>query len=156
MIAVAFDLGTAMGWAVYTRDKRIRSGVEGLAPFSAQSRHHRFVNERHLLSILSADFGPFDVVFFEDVNFPHKSHAAAYLYANYKGTLLTWCCEQTPNPIIHGLRPYQIKQVATGRGNASKDEMKDAGRAKGWRFRDDNECDALWTLYAGMAGKGKL
>ena len=154
MTAAAFDLGTAMGWAVFGRDRRIKSGVQGLAPFSAQSYHERFVNERHLLSILAHDYGPFDAVFWEDVNFPQKSHAARYLYANYKGTLMTWCCEQTPNPRVKGLKPYEIKQVATGRGNASKGEMMQAGRAKGWQFRDHNECDALWTLSAGMAGKG--
>ena len=48
--------------------------------------------------------------------------------------------------------PYQgvpvgtVKRHATGRGNASKEEMIVAAHARGFRPSDDNEADALAIL----------
>ncbi|MFP5382262.1 MAG: hypothetical protein ACLGG4_08355, partial [Gammaproteobacteria bacterium] len=52
----------------------------------------------------------------------------------------------------HGV-PYQgvpvgtIKKHVTGKGNASKDEMMAAMRARGYLPTDDNEADALALLH---------
>ncbi len=38
----------------------------------------------------------------------------------------------------------KIKAHATGNRFASKDDMTDAAEARGWKFEDHNEADALW------------
>jgi hypothetical protein len=51
--------------------------------------------------------------------------------------------------------PSALKRYATGRGNASKDEMKAAARARlGFVGEDDNEADALWLRAMGCDGLG--
>ena len=39
-----------------------------------------------------------------------------------------------------------LKKFATGRGNASKNDMIAAAKARGWEPQDDNEADALFLL----------
>jgi Holliday junction resolvasome RuvABC endonuclease subunit len=43
-----------------------------------------------------------------------------------------------------------VKKTATGRGNASKEDMMAAARARwpGWEPVDDNEADARWVVVA--------
>ena len=47
-----------------------------------------------------------------------------------------------------------IKKHATGRGNARKDAMLAAARARGHSPADDNEADALALLYWAIARHG--
>lgn len=47
---------------------------------------------------------------------------------------------------VHNAR---LKKFATGKGNAKKPMMMQAGRERGWLFTDDNECDALWLAEYG-------
>lgn len=48
--------------------------------------------------------------------------------------------------------PSTLKLYATGRGNASKDDMAEAAarRAGGIKFRTSDECDAWWLRAAGL------
>ncbi|MBN4688608.1 hypothetical protein, partial [Escherichia coli] len=75
----------------------------------------------------------------------HVSTDAAHAYGGFLATLTAWCEH-------HGV-PYQgvpvgtIKKHVTGKGNASKDEMMVAMRARGYQPADDNEADALALLH---------
>jgi Holliday junction resolvasome RuvABC endonuclease subunit len=58
--------------------------------------------------------------------------------------------------------PYQgvpvgtIKRHATGRGNADKEAMIAAARARGFSPADDNEADAIAILHWAMETNGGL
>ena len=58
--------------------------------------------------------------------------------------------------------PYQgvpvgtVKRHATGKGNAAKEEMIAAARARGFRPSDDNEADALAILHWAIDTRGGL
>ena len=70
---------------------------------------------------------------------------AAHAYGGFLATLTAWC--------EHHQIPYQgvpvgtIKKHATGKGNASKDEMVASIRSRGHQPADDNEADALALLH---------
>ena len=70
---------------------------------------------------------------------------AAHAFGGFLATLTAWC--------EHHQIPYQgvpvgtIKKHATGKGNASKDEVVAAVRARGHQPADDNEADALALLH---------
>lgn len=75
-----------------------------------------------------------------------KGAGALVVQSELQGVIKLWC-EEEGIPYC-GYSPTSIKKHATGRGNASKDEMLAAAREK-WpdkRIADDNEADALWLL----------
>lgn len=152
--ALGLDLGNQMGWAVLTANKTMRSGTVDLIPFRSKPHYHRFVNLRIILTSLGDRFGPFAAVYYENITWRHKSNDASYLYHGYKAILMEWCGSQPVEPRVKGIIPQHIKIVATGKGNASKKEMELTARLRGWKFQDDNECDALWTLWAGVTRRG--
>jgi Holliday junction resolvasome RuvABC endonuclease subunit len=84
-----------------------------------------------------------DSVYFEEVR-RHVGVDAAHAYGGFLATLTAWC--------EHHQIPYQgvpvgtIKKHATGKGNASKDDMIAAIRLRGFQPTDDNEADALALL----------
>jgi Holliday junction resolvasome RuvABC endonuclease subunit len=92
-------------------------------------------------------------VVFEEVR-RHVGVDAAHAYGGFMGQLMAWC--------EHHQIPYQgvpvgtIKKHATGKGNASKDEMVASVRARGHNPADDNEADAIALLYLtrDMAAEG--
>jgi Holliday junction resolvasome RuvABC endonuclease subunit len=49
-----------------------------------------------------------------------------------------------------------IKKHATGKGNAPKQAMIDAGRARGFDPADDNEADAIALLMWAIETKGGI
>lgn len=66
--------------------------------------------------------------------------------AEFRGVLLCVCDElDLPEPEF--VNPKVLKKYATGNGNASKDDMKQAYTARFNRFPlDDNEADAFWLF----------
>ena len=121
---LALDLGTQTGWALIDRDGTTNSGSQSFKP-------QRF------------EGGGIDQVVFEEVR-RHAGVDAAHAYGGFLGQLSAWC--------EHHQIPYQgvpvgtIKKHATGKGNASKEEMILAVRANGHQPADDNEADALALL----------
>ncbi len=79
----------------------------------------------------------------------HVSTDAAHAYGGFLATLTAWC--------EHHQIPYQgvpvgtIKKHATGKGNASKEEMVASARVRGHTPVDDNEADALALLHWAIA-----
>jgi Holliday junction resolvasome RuvABC endonuclease subunit len=86
---------------------------------------------------------------FEEVR-AHRGTAAAHTYGAFLGQLTAWCeLHQVP---YQGVPVGTIKKHATGRGNAGKDEVIAAMRAKGFYPADDNEADALALLQWALKG----
>jgi Holliday junction resolvasome RuvABC endonuclease subunit len=141
---LALDLGTTTGWALQCRDGRIISGSESFKPQRFEGGGMRFLRFRRWLTEIKQSSDWLDAVFFEEVR-RHAGVDAAHAYGGFLATLTAWCEH-------HGI-PYQgvpvgtIKKHATGKGNASKEEMIEAIRALGYDPEDDNEADALALLH---------
>lgn len=142
---LALDLGTRTGWALRD-DTGIISGVWDLAP-SRLRRYEgggmRYVRLRQMLNSIGFSVRYIDRVVFEEV----RRHAGVDASHVYGGCLavLTSLCEETGIPYT-AIPVGTIKKHATGKGNANKDAMIEAAKARGWNPTDDNEADALWLL----------
>ncbi|MEY3665612.1 MAG: hypothetical protein RLZZ153_1794 [Pseudomonadota bacterium] len=141
---LALDLGTTTGWALCSPDGAITSGTQSFRPQRFEGGGMRFLRFKRWLTELNAHAGGIDSLHFEEVR-RHVSTDAAHAYGGFLATLTSWC--------EHHQIPYQgvpvgtIKKYATGKGNASKDEMITAMRRLGHVPTDDNEADALAILH---------
>ena len=141
---LALDLGTTTGWALRTRDGAVTSGTQSFRPQRFEGGGMRFLRFKRWLTELKAHADGIDSLHFEEVR-RHVSTDAAHAYGGFLATLTSWC--------EHHQIPYQgvpvgtIKKHATGKGNASKDEMITAMRRLGHVPTDDNEADALALLH---------
>lgn len=141
---LALDLGTTTGWALRTPDGAITSGIQSFRPQRFEGGGMRFLRFKRWLTELKAHADGIDSLHFEEVR-RHVSTDAAHAYGGFLATLTSWC--------EHHQIPYQgvpvgtIKKHATGKGNASKDEMITAMRRLGHVPTDDNEADALAILH---------
>ena len=141
---LALDLGTQTGWALLDRDGDISSGTEGFKPQRFEGGGMRYLRFKRWLTELKQAVDGLDAVYFEEVR-RHAGIDAAHAYGGFMAHLTAWC--------EHHQIPYQgvpvgtIKKHATGKGNASKDEMVAAARLRGHMPADDNEADALAILH---------
>ncbi|WP_039761188.1 crossover junction endodeoxyribonuclease RuvC [Bartonella queenslandensis] len=141
---LCFDLGTKTGWAICGADGHIISGTMNFQPRRFEGGGMRFLRFKQWLSEIKATAGGIDEVYFEEVR-RHVGTDAAHIYGGLLATLTAWCeHEQIP---YEGIPVGTIKKATTGKGNASKEEMMSAMRAKGHAPKDDNEADALSILY---------
>ena len=141
---LALDLGTTTGWALRGSDGHIISGSASFRPQRFEGGGMRFLRFRRWISEIQQSVSDIQFLYFEEVR-RHAGVDAAHAYGGFLATLTAWCEH-------HGI-PYQgvpvgtIKKHATGRGNARKDEMLAAARARGHTPADDNEADALALLH---------
>ena len=144
MTILALDLGIQTGWALTSRDGSITSGSQSFKPQRFEGGGMRFLRFKRWLTDIKQCNDGIDRVVFEEVR-RHVGVDAAHAYGGFMGQLTAWC--------EHHQIPYQgipvgtIKKHATGKGNASKDEMVAAARARGHAPTDDNEADAIALLY---------
>ena len=140
---LALDLGTTTGWALHASDGSITSGSASFKPQRFEGGGMRFLRFKRWLTEIKQSADGIDAVYFEEVR-RHLGVDAAHAYGGFMAHLTAWC--------EHHQIPYQgipvgtIKKHATGRGNASKDEMLTAARQLGHSPADDNEADALALL----------
>lgn len=149
---MTLDLGTQTGWALLSRDGSVASGSESFKPGRFEGGGMRYLRFKRLLTELKNCTDGIDAVFMEEVR-RHAGVDAAHAYGGFLATLTAWC--------EHHQIPYQgvpvgtIKKHATGKGNASKEQMIAAVQAHGYTPADDNEADALallhWALEHGGA-----
>lgn len=145
---LALDLGTQTGWALLTVDQTITSGSETFKPGRFEGGGMRFLRFKRWLTEIKQTTDGLDAVYFEEVR-RHAGVDAAHAYGGFLAHLTAWC--------EHHEIPYQgvpvgtIKKHATGKGNAGKDDMVAAMRARGFQPVDDNEADALALLMWAMA-----
>ena len=141
---LALDLGTTSGWALRDRTGRITSGSQSFKPQRFEGGGMRYLRFGRWISEIQTSVSELQFLYFEEVR-RHVSTDAAHAYGGFLATLTAWCEH-------HGI-PYQgvpvgtIKKHVTGKGNASKDEMMAAMRARGYLPTDDNEADALALLH---------
>lgn len=141
---LAIDLGTTTGWALRSRDRRIAHGFVSLRPQRFEGGGMRYLRFKRWLSEITAVVTDIHAVYFEEVR-RHTGVDAAHVYGGLMATLTTWC--EHHNIPYQGVPVGTIKKHATGKGNAGKDEVIAAMRAKGHPVTDDNEADALALLH---------
>jgi hypothetical protein len=148
---LALDLGQHTGWALAYPRGAVTSGTELFKAGRFEGGGMPLVRFAAWLGELHVKAGPLTRVVFEEVR-AHKGTAAAHTYGAFLGQLTAWC--ETHHVPYQGVPVATIKKHATGRGNASKDEVIAAMRAIGHMPADDNEADALailqWALKAGQ------
>lgn len=140
---LALDLGTTTGWALRGCDGHIDSGSQHFRPQRFEGGGMRFLRFKRWLNEIKQSCDGIDCLYFEEVR-RHVSTDAAHAYGGFLATLTAWC--------EHHQIPYQgvpvgtLKKHATGKGNASKEDVITAIRARGHNPVDDNEADALALL----------
>jgi len=150
---IAIDPGTHCGWAVRTETSAGISYDSGTWDLSAQ-RHEgggmRFLRLRKYLGELLAAGA--DALFYEEVR-GHRGVDAAHIYGACVGVISAEC--EARNMPYRGIPVGTIKKHATGKGNADKEAMLAAARARwaGWDG-DDNEADARWIAETGAKEVG--
>ncbi len=141
---LSLDLGTHTGWALHPVDGMITSGTEHFKPQRFEGGGMRYLRFKRWLTEIKQTVDTINAVYFEEVR-RHVGVDAAHAYGGFLATLTAWC--------EHHQIPYQgvpvgtIKKHATGKGNASKDEMISAVIKRGFNPGDDNEADALALLH---------
>lgn len=147
---LALDLGSRTGWAVLSRSGRIASGVTEFRPGRFEGAGMAFLRFEKFLADLNRDAGPFDAVVFEEVR-AHAGTLAAQVYGGFLAHLTAWC-ERKAAPYL-GVPVGTIKRHVTGKGNAPKEDVIRAVRARGFLPKDDNEADALALLAWAIANE---
>ncbi len=148
---LALDLGTSTGWAIRGHDGLITSGTVSLRPGRFDGGGMRYLRFTNWLTEIDRLSGPVATIWFEEVR-RHVGTDAAHVYGGLMATLTAWA-------ELRGI-PYQgvpvgtIKRHATGKGNADKDAMVAAARARGFSPADDNEADAIAILHWAIETKG--
>lgn len=161
---LSLDLATKLGWAFAALEMPVVSGVQNFTPNRWDGAGVRYLLFRAWLNktflpdlppleggmmkvllaqINATNFSTPNLIVYEEVP-RHLGSAAAAVYHGFLAELQAWG-EQNEIP-YKGIPIGTIKKFATGKGNANKEAMMDAARARGWKFEDDNEADALWLL----------
>jgi hypothetical protein len=154
---LALDLGTSTGWALRSHDGLIASGTVSFRPGRFDGGGMRYLRFTNWLTELDRLSGPIAAMWFEEVR-RHAGTDAAHIYGGLMATLTSWA-------ELRGIPyqgPYQgvpvgtIKRHATGKGNAPKEAMIAATRARGYSAADDNEADAIAILHWAIETNGGL
>ena len=111
----------------------------------------RYLRFRAWLTEVSRLARGIDRVVFEEVR-AHAGTDAAHIYGGFLAHLTAWC-EERELP-YQGVPVGTIKRFATGKGNAGKDAMVAAIKARGFHPTDDNEADALAILLWAIDTQG--
>ena len=141
---LALDLGTTTGWALRPADGQIVHGFVSFRPQRFEGGGMRYLRFKRWLTELKNITGDIHAVCFEEIR-RHAGVDAAHVYGGLMATLTTWC--EHHNIPYQGVPVGTIKKHATGKGNASKEEVIAAMRALGHAVTDDNEADALAILH---------
>lgn len=142
-VVLALDLGTTSGYVLGCPKMRV-GGVVLLKGGRFEGGGMRFLRFRRWLDEIYA-LRQFTEVVYEEVR-RHLGVDAAHVYGGLLGQLTAWC-EDRGVP-YEGVPVGTLKKWATGKGNATKDQMSAAMKALGEQPEDDNHADAiaLWRL----------
>lgn len=143
MNLISLDLGAKCGWASRCGGV-INSGTQDFSLSRFEGRGMQFLKFKRFLARLTDAVVP-DVISLEEVR-RHLGVDAAHAYGGYLAHVASYCEEAN---IPHtGVPVGTIKKHATGKGNASKDDMISAAKVlyPDQDIRDDNQADALCLL----------
>lgn len=139
-IIFALDLGTTTGWALCDEHGHVVSGSIRFKPGRFEGGGMRYLRFKRWLTETKASAGNIHAVYFEEVR-RHVGVDAAHAYGGFLAHLTAWC-ESHAIPYA-GVPVGTIKRFITGKGNADKESVIAAVRAKNFNPQDDNEADAL-------------
>ena len=148
---LALDLGTTTGWAIRGHDGLITTGTTSFRPGRYDGGGMRYLRFTSWLTELDRLSGPISAIWYEEVR-RHAGTDAAHVYGGLMASLTSW-------GELRGI-PYQgvpvgtIKRHATGYGNAPKQAMIAAARARGYSPADDNQADAIAILQWALENQG--
>ncbi len=149
-ILLCLDLGTSTGWALRNEYGSIISGTAQFKPRRFEGGGMRYLRFKRWLTETKSVTGAVSAVYFEEVR-RHVGVDAAHAYGGFLAHLTAWC-EHHSIPYA-GVPVGTIKRFITGKGNADKEAVIAAVKAKGFNPVDDNEADAiallLWALSNG-------
>jgi hypothetical protein len=148
---LALDLGTTTGWALRGADGLITSGTVSFRPGRFDGGGMRYLRFTNWLGELDRLSGPIATIWFEEVR-RHAGTDAAHVYGGLMATLTAWA--ELRGVPYEGVPVGTIKRHATGKGNANKDAMIAAVRARDFSPADDNEADAIALLLWAIATNG--
>lgn len=147
---LALDLGSIMGWALRIGDERIQSGTVSFRPSRYDGGGMRYLRFRSWLDQIATHARDLHAVYFEEVR-RHVGTDAAHIYGGLLATLTAWCEQHVI--AYQGVPVGTIKRFIAGKGNADKDVVIEAVKARGYTPTDDNEADAiailLWAIETG-------
>ncbi len=140
---LSLDLGTKTGFCVFKfEDDGIKVSKSGTRNFSQPSKAHlgrRFVCFRDWLIRIIAECN-IGAVYYEQV-YGHTGIQASHVYGGFLYHMAA-VCDDMGVP-IYGIGVCTIKKIATGNGHASKEEVIQAVRKRGFNPIDDNEADSI-------------
>jgi hypothetical protein len=148
---LALDLGTTTGWAIRGYDGLIMTGTASFRPGRYDGGGMRYLRFTNWLTELDRLSGPISAIWFEEVR-RHAGTDAAHVYGGLMASLTAWA-ELRGVPYA-GVPVGTIKRHATGQGNAPKQAMIAAARARGYSPADDNEADAIAILHWALENQG--
>ena len=148
---LALDLGSLTGWALRGVDGAITSGVQQFRPNRFEGGGMAFLRFNHWLGELAESSGPIAAVFFEEVR-AHAGTIAAHVYGGFLAHLEAWA--EFRDVPYQGVPVGTIKRFIAGKGNADKQAVIAAVKARGFAPADDNEADAIAILLWAIENYG--
>jgi len=139
---LALDPATQCGWAHSSGP----CGTWDLSIRRDESDGMRFIRLHGKLNELREKVGVDILVFEAARHAAPKMQGALVVQAQIQGVIKLWCEQNKVE--YRGYSPSEVKKHATGKGNANKEMMIFAAKAK-WPEQiilDDNTADALWIL----------
>ena len=146
---LGLDLGTHTGFAFLTTERdRGMTMVSGAWDCSFKRGHDspslRFAKFGESLGRW-LELSP-DYCFYELVRF-HRGVQAGHIYGGFLAQMQAQCDEYGV-PFV-GLSVQEIKKHMTGKGNASKDQMVEAAKSRGYDPQSEDEADAIGIVLRG-------
>lgn len=142
MKILALDPATKTGWA----HSDGAGGTWDLSVRRDESSGMKLLRLHGKLTEIRASNG-IDLIVFEAArNAAPKMQGALVVQAEIQGAIKLWCHNNGVD--YRGYSPSEIKKHATGKGNASKQQMCEAANVAfgAAEHRDDNQADAMWIL----------
>lgn len=150
---LALDLGTSTGWALSCPDGAIISGTMSFRPSRYEGGGMRYLRFRSWLNEINNRSGPIGSIYFEEVR-RHAGTDAAHIYGGFLAHLTSWC--EAEKIAYQGTPVGTIKLFIAGKGNADKNAVINAVRARGYNPADDNEADAIAILLWALQSAGAI
>jgi hypothetical protein len=148
---LALDLGTTTGWAIRGHDGLITTGTASFKPGRYDGGGMRYLRFTNWLTQIDRLSGPISAIWYEEVR-RHAGTDAAHVYGGLMASLTSW--GELRGIPYEGVPVGTIKRHATGKGNASKEAMITAARARGYSPVNDNEADAIAILHWALESRG--
>lgn len=130
------------GWAVLGPDGSTESGT--IRPAKTDPIGHRLLDIDTALLALLERYEPTDVAIEHPVGRYADSTIKIAMVHGIVHRRLAWWNATDPHT-VHDIEPTTLKKLATGRGNADKDDVRGAARARlGFTGESDDIADAMW------------